>query len=82
MLPSEITRFRENGEKYQSLITFWKLSYKYCGRIGDFESSDCSLGFSAKSEANIRAKMLVYLITNGIIRVNESIHKRTQKKVK
>jgi len=71
MLPAHVERFTPNGERFSSQMTFWNLSYKHCGRIGVWQDEVACLDFEdggeKGSEANLRAKMLIYLLENNFI---------------
>jgi hypothetical protein len=71
ILPGHVTRFKPNGDIFSSQLSFWNLSYKHMGRIGVWQDEVACLDFEdggkEGSEANVRAKMLIYLIENKLI---------------
>ena len=67
VLPSGVVRRKENGDKVDSLITFWKLDYKYCARVGEFGGEIVSLAFDGDSDVDVKAKILLYLHKENLL---------------
>ena len=66
-MPQSVVRHDQAGFAAGYHIRFWKIDGKFCGRIGEFDDKLACLDFGASTEADARAKMLIYLIENNLM---------------
>ena len=67
VLPGDIVQFTPQGYNMNRLLKFWKLPYKFCGRIGEFDDDIPCLDFSGDTAADARAKMVMYWVEHKLV---------------